>query len=132
MSQFPQKVSMPVAASNRSNNERGGFHITTSNFMDFNIARKFELAPKESVDINHLFFTRLDPLPVPTFGDAVVHNRVFFVPFRTIMPGYDDFDKDVVRAVYSAIEYSLLEIHKSGTRKTCIIVVFMKYGTLSI
>ena len=89
---------MPVAASNRSNNDRGGFHITTSNFMDFNIARKFELAPNESVDINHLFFTRLDPLPVPTFGDAVVHNRVFFVPFRTIMPGYDDFDKDVARA----------------------------------
>ena len=95
MATHPKKANVPVASSNRSNIQLNGKHTTTCNMMDFTVAKKMELVPGESVNITHQLFTRLEPLAVPTFGDAIVHNRAFFVPFRTVFPAWNDFITDV-------------------------------------
>ena len=69
-------------------------HITTGNFMQFNVVWSKELVPTEKITINQETFARMDPLPVPTFGRANIKNRAFFVPFRTVFPAWNDFITD--------------------------------------
>ena len=91
---FPKKIKLPVAVNSRSNQDIGGQHVTTSDFMQLNIAYAQELVPGQSLKINHELFTRLEPLAVPTFGRADIQTRAFWVPFRTVFPGWNDFITD--------------------------------------
>lgn len=85
---------MPTAVTSRSHQSLNGHHMTTQNFMELSVAKFLELVPNQSVKIAHRFFTRLEPMPVPTFGDAYLHARWFFVPYRTVMPAWNDFITD--------------------------------------
>ena len=108
MANFPQKVSTPVALTHSSKFDLTFTHDTTTNFMDFNVAYACELVPKQEVDVYHNVFARMTPLLVPTYGDAEIHNRAFFVPFRTIFPAWNDFITDSVHT-YSDNISSLVE-----------------------
>ena len=91
---FPTKMKMPVASHNRSQHDLSAPHITTSNFMEFTVAKAMELAPGQSIDVYHEEFVRLEPLSVPTFGRAEIRNYSFFVPFRTVWKPWTDFIDD--------------------------------------
>ncbi len=69
-------------------------HLTTANFMEFNCSKIMELVPKQSVDMTVSTFTRLAPMPLPTYGNADINTRAFFVPMRTIMRGWNEFIDD--------------------------------------
>lgn len=52
------------------------------------------MVPGEKIDVSMESFARLNPLPVPTFGRASMRNRAYFVPFRTIFRGWNDYITD--------------------------------------
>ena len=91
---FPSKTKVPVALNKRSSQNLSCNHDTTANFLQFNVSKAIELVPDQALDVVHKCFTRLDPLPVPTFGRARVVHRAFWVPMRTIFPAWNDFITD--------------------------------------
>ena len=95
MASFLDKIKVNTAIDNRSKLDLGCDHITTANFMQYNVAWFKELVPNEKISVSMETFTRLNPMPVPTFGRAKINNRAFFVPFRTIFPAWNDFITDV-------------------------------------
>ena len=98
MASFLDKIQVNTAIENRTKLDLGCDHITTANFMQYNVAWCKELVPKEKISVNMETFTRLNPMPVPTFGRAKINNRAFFVPFRTIFPAWNDFITDARHA----------------------------------
>lgn len=92
---YPTKIQIPVAANSRSNFTLVVPHVTTSNFMEFGVSLARELVPKQEVDVKHECFSRLEPLVLPTFGEAYFKHRVFFVPFRTVYPAFTDMMEGV-------------------------------------
>ena len=95
MGNYPQKLKLPTAIKSRSRQSVGGRHITTANFMEFNVARAVELVPDHTFDVVHETFSRLEPLTVPVFGGAEIRNRAFWVPYRTVFPAWNNFITDV-------------------------------------
>lgn len=91
---YPNKINVTVASSKRSKHDLSSQHITTSNFMEIGVAKYMELVPGQTVDISHTIFSRLEPMPVPTFGRAYIRSKAFFVPYRTVMPAWNDFITD--------------------------------------
>lgn len=96
MANYPNKISTPTAITTRSNQNLSCQHITTGNYMDFMVAKRLRLVPHQSIQVNHNVFSRLDPMEVPTYGDSDIRVRAFFVPYRTVMPAWNDFIEDSV------------------------------------
>lgn len=94
MASFLDKVKIKTAKNESTKLDLSCDHISTANFMQYNVAYSKEMVPGEKIEINMETFTRLEPMPVPTFGRARINNRAFFVPFRTIFPGWNDFITD--------------------------------------
>lgn len=94
MANFLDTIKVKTAVEKRTNLSLDCDHITTANFMQFNVVFSRELVPEQSIDIDMSTFARLQPLPVPTYGKARIQNRCFFVPFRTIFPAFNDFITD--------------------------------------
>lgn len=92
---YPNKTNVAVASNKRTTIPLDSKHITTADFMQLNVSKCMELVPKQSIDLQHYCFARLEPLPVPTFGDAQIRHKAFWVPYRTIMPAWNDFINDV-------------------------------------
>lgn len=91
---YPNKTQVPVASHNSTKINLSAPHITTADFMQYNVAKILHLVPGQSVDIKHTTFTRLEPMPVPTFGRARIFNRAYFVPFRVVWSSWMDFIND--------------------------------------
>ena len=98
MANFLDKFKVNTAVTENTKLDLSSDHISTANFMQFNVAYSKELVPGEKISVNMETFTRLQPMPVPTFGRARINNRAFFVPFRTIFPGWNDFITDTKHA----------------------------------
>lgn len=94
MSSFLDKIKLNTAIDERTKMDLSSVHISSADFMQFNVAYSKEMVPRESIDINMEVFTRMEPLVVPTFGRADIHNRAFFVPFRTVFPFWNEFITD--------------------------------------
>lgn len=88
------KAKVKTAISTSSRQDLDQRHITTADFMQLNCAFIRHLVPKQSIDVDFNTFARLEPLPVPTFGDCTIKHHAFFVPYRVIMPGWNDFITD--------------------------------------
>lgn len=92
MTKLPQKQLVPTAVTDYSKIRLQYPHVTTGNFMEFGVADAIELAPDTKINnCHHKNFIRLNSMPAPTFGDAMIHNKTFFVPYRTVMPAWQDF-----------------------------------------
>ena len=91
----PTKTRMPIAIDSFSNQDLSCKHVTTTDFMQFNVAKILPVVKGQSFNIKHETFTRLEPLAVPTFGDAHIYNRAYFVPIRTIFPAFEEFITNV-------------------------------------
>lgn len=94
MSNYLDKVNVNTAITENTKLDLGHTHITTANFFQFNPILCKEMVPGEKCDVNLMTFTRLQPLAVPTFGRCNIKLRSFFVPFRTIFKGWNDFITD--------------------------------------
>lgn len=108
MATYPQKTKQPVAITEHSKLDLSGAHVTTTNFMELGIANYFDVVPGQEFEFKHTCFTRLQPLLVPTFGDAYIHSRAFFVPYRTVFPHWNAFITDTKNddgGVVSSVPY---------------------------
>lgn len=103
MSNFIDKTSIPIAVTTSTKLDLGHQHITTGNFMQINPILCTEMVPGESIDVNLMTFSKLQPLAVPTFGRANIKERAFFVPMRTIWRAWTDFITDTVH-IYSDVK----------------------------
>lgn len=110
MGDYPQKLKLPTAVNSRSRQNVGGVHITTANFMEFNVARAVELVPDHSFDVIHETFSRLEPLVVPTLGGAEIRNRAFWVPYRTVFSAFTDMVTDVRHQFESSVGTANMQV----------------------
>nr|UCS96072.1 MAG: major capsid protein [Microviridae sp.] len=94
MASYLDKTQVNTAITENTKLDLGHPHITTADFMQNNVAYIHEMVPGEKIDVSMESFARLNPLPVPTFGRASMRNRAYFVPFRTIFRGWNDFITD--------------------------------------
>lgn len=69
-------------------------HLTTTDFFKLQpvVCRKVE--PNDEMNIDCTSFVRLFPMPFPVFGRIRYYNRCFFVPYRQIMEGFNEFITD--------------------------------------
>lgn len=97
----PKTAKMPIAITHYSDLDLSCQHLTTANFMEFNVAYQRELVPRQSIDIDMTTFVRMESLPVPTYGNCDIHNRAYFVPYRTVMRGWNEFIDDSTVVTYN-------------------------------
>lgn len=90
------KARVKTAIESRSRLNLSHQHITTADFMQLNCAFARELVPTQSIDIDFTTYSRLAALNFPTFGDCSIHHHAFFVPYRTVFPGWNDFINDTI------------------------------------
>lgn len=94
------KAKVAIGLNHKSRLDLTHAHITTSNFMDMQPVTYRHMIPQEKYTCNVHAFARLASLTVPTYGRARLNLRAFFVPFRTVMPKFNDFITDTVSASY--------------------------------
>lgn len=93
MSSNQDKARVSIAASPINKFLQHSSHITTSNFMLFDVAFAREL-PKGNYKFNHQTFVRTVPLKRPTFGAIQFYKSAYWVPFRTCWQPFTDFKTD--------------------------------------
>lgn len=91
MASFLDKFRIKTALNQHSERDFTSQHITTADFMQLSPVYVHRNIPKEKFSVSMNSFARMAPMPVPTFGHCVLHNRAFFVPYRTIFPAFNDF-----------------------------------------
>lgn len=96
MASYLDKFTVNTAVDESSKMDLSCQHITTADWMQLNPIYAKEMVPNEKLAVNAQTFTRMAPMPVPTFGRANVHERAFFVPYRTVWKGWNDFITDTV------------------------------------
>lgn len=90
---FKIKTAKPAAV-NQFNNLSCD-HITTSNFLEVQPVYYRHLTPAdETLNVTAEAFSRLQPMPVPTMGRAQQNIRAFWVPYRTLLSGWNSFITD--------------------------------------
>lgn len=77
-------------------------HITTMNFGSIKPVYSRLLVPGDNFTVKAKNFTRLMPMPSPTFGQIDLRTRGYFVPLRLLFSNYEE----VVRAKKSYIHDS--------------------------
>lgn len=65
--------------------------ITTSNFGVMKPIKAITCVPGDKINLSVSEFTRLMPMPVPTYGSIKSKTRAFFVPFRIVMKPWLSF-----------------------------------------
>lgn len=84
MASFLDKVMMKIAAKGYHNCDLSCDHVTSMDFMEFNVPFNQEMQIDSEIKMNMQSFTRLLPLPQPTFGNVNMHNRAFFVKYTDV------------------------------------------------
>lgn len=110
MAAFLDKMQVNSAITKKTKLDLSHQHITTSDFLQLQPVMTYEMSPGQSISGNLECFTRLNPLPVPTFGRANIHFNKFFVPYRVLMGvgAWDDFITDAVHVFSDASTPSTL------------------------
>ncbi len=95
MNGFKDTMKIPVAITENTPLNLDCRHITTANWMQLQPIYWKEMVPGEKLEIGVESFTRLNPLVVPSFAPGCkIKTSRFFVPFRTIFRGWNDFITD--------------------------------------
>lgn len=92
---LPEKFKVKTSQQKfRSNFKLHHNHLTTTDFFKIQpvLCRKVE--PNDEMRIDCTSFVRLFPMPFPVFGRIRYYNRCFFVPYRQIMEGFNEFITD--------------------------------------
>ena len=98
MASYLDRERIPVAITDSTKFDLSHVHITSADFMQLSPIMTKEMVPGESLDVQVNTFSRMDVLPVPTYGRCSIKNRAFFVPYRTIFRGWNDFITDAPHA----------------------------------
>lgn len=94
MATFNDKISIPKATEHFSTFNLSCDHITTQDFFKIKPIYSRIMVPGQSINVDMSHISRLAPLAKPFYGSVSMTNRAFFVPFRTIMEGFNEFITD--------------------------------------
>lgn len=86
-----KSVNVSLAKNKKNKFDLSFRHKTTQDFFKIKPVAMFDLIPDEDITINMSAFTRLSPLSKPLYADVKQINRTFWVPYRTIMKGWNEF-----------------------------------------
>ena len=126
---YPNSYKIKSAASKLNRFDLSSNLVTTSDFGIFKPVYVQYLVPGDKFRINVNQFTRLMPMPCPTFGTIKNKLRAFFVPCHTICNGFNDFVSNNLRTqVYNG---SLEPVNIPYTRASEIYKVFTTDSTLA-
>lgn len=79
------------AAGNRSTKNMNSTHVTTFEFSQVRPTLTQELIPNSYYEVTPKMLARTAPLTLPTYGNAKFIHRGFYVPYRLIMPYWEEF-----------------------------------------
>lgn len=94
MATFNDKIKIPKATEHYSTFNLSCDHITTQDFFKIKPVYTRVMVPGQSINVDMSHISRLAPLAKPFYGSVTMTNRAFFVPFRTIMEGFNEFITD--------------------------------------
>ncbi len=94
MATFNSQVKIPKATEHFSKFNLSCDHVTTQDFFKIKPVYSRIMVPGQSIDVKMSHISRLAPLAKPFYGSVYMTNRAFFVPFRTIMEGFNEFITD--------------------------------------
>lgn len=94
MATFPSNVKIPKATEHFSTFDLSCDHITTQDFFKLKPIYSRVLVPGQSINVEMSHISRLAPLNKPFYGSVTMTNRAFFVPFRCVMEGFNEFITD--------------------------------------
>lgn len=90
MAKFLDKTQVQTPVKRWRDFDKSCQHLTTTFFMRPTIVYASEL-PANKTKCNLKSYARLNPMLKPVLGSVQVHNRAFYVPFRTVWPVWDSF-----------------------------------------
>ena len=94
MATFNSQVKIPKATEHFSTFNLSCDHVTTQDFFKIKPVYSRVMVPGQSINVQMSHISRLAPLAKPFYGSVYMTNRAFFVPFRTIMEGFNEFITD--------------------------------------
>ncbi len=122
MATFNSQVKIPKATEHFSTLNLSCDHITTQDFFKIKPVYSRVMVPGQSINVQMSHISRLAPLAKPFYGSVYMTNRAFFVPFRTIMEGFNEFITDTP---YVKSDGSSLIISSVPTVKMSVICNFL-------
>lgn len=126
---YPNSYKIKSASAKLNRFDLSSNLVTTSDFGIFKPVYVQYLVPNDKFRINVNQFTRLMPMPCPTFGTIKNKLRAFFVPAHTICSGFNDFVSNNLKP--QSFQGSLEPVHVPYTRASEIYKVFTKDSTLA-
>ncbi|QRV61998.1 major capsid protein [Microvirus sp.] len=126
---YPNSYKIKSAAAKLNRFDLSSNLVTTSDFGIFKPVYVQYLVPGDKFRINVNQFTRLMPMPCPTFGTIKNKLRAFFVPAHTICDGFNDFVSNNLKP--QSFQGSLEPVYVPYTRASEIYKVFTKDNTLA-
>lgn len=129
---FPSSFKLETAIADSTKLDLSCKHITTANWMQLNPVFWKEMVPGEKLEVGIETFTRLNPLIVPTFapGSKLKTHR-FFVPFRTIFRGWNDFITDSLHIPSSTVNKNAqIPVSVPIVRSNTLLAAFISIGLI--
>lgn len=123
MATFNDKIKIPKATEHYSTFNLSCDHITTQDFFKIKPVYTRVMVPGQSINVDMSHISRLAPLAKPFYGSVTMTNRAFFVPFRTIMEGFNEFITDtpyVTSSGAGSIIYSVPTVKMSVLCKSLV------------
>lgn len=91
MANYPKNMSLKTATGKKNKFNLDKQVVTTTDFGIMKPIECFPMVPGDEFNFEYSQFTRLMPMPVPTFGDIRSKVRGFFVPNRLLDPDWLSF-----------------------------------------
>lgn len=88
---IPTKANVNIASVKPNKFDLSCKHITTTDFGLLRPIYSRMMVPADKFEVEVNSFHRLDPMAAPNNSDMNVHTRAFFVPYRTIVPNFNEF-----------------------------------------
>lgn len=94
MASYQDKVLVNDAITENTKMDLSFTHVTSNGWMQISPIMDKELVPGEHIKVGVESLVRMNQLPVPTYGRCNLKKSAYFVPYRTIFRGWNDFITD--------------------------------------
>lgn len=91
MANYTSKSNLKTATGKKNLFDMSKSVVTTSDFGVMKPVEAIMCVPGDQISMDFSQFTRLMPMPAPTFGQVESRVRAFFVPFRTLYNDWKEF-----------------------------------------
>lgn len=87
---------------------------TTTDFFRVQPILCREMVPQDKFNVFCESFARFTPMPFPTIGQIKFINRAFFVPYRMVMEGFNDFIEENPQVLWNQEQLATMVPHTTN------------------